>query len=54
MPRRIVPDGATGYTGRLVAEALVARALSPVLVPRVRERFEALEDDCREAGLARA
>ncbi len=53
MPRRIVPDGATGYTGRLVAEALVARALSPV-APRVRERFEALEDDSREAGLARA
>jgi short subunit dehydrogenase-like uncharacterized protein len=54
VPRRIVPDGATGYTGRLVAEALVARALSPVLAPRVRERFEALEDDCREARLARA
>jgi short subunit dehydrogenase-like uncharacterized protein len=49
VPRRIVPDGATGYTGRLVAEALVGRALSPVLAPRVRVRFEALEDDCREA-----
>lgn len=34
--------GATGYTGRLVAAALVARGASPVLAARDRKRAEAL------------
>jgi short subunit dehydrogenase-like uncharacterized protein len=41
--RRIVVFGATGYTGRLTAEALVRRGYSPVLAGR---------DNSRLAGLA--
>ena len=39
---RIVLFGATGYTGRLVAAALVARGADPLLAARHRKRTEAL------------
>ena len=39
MPR-IILFGATGYTGRLTADALVARGERPVLAGRSRERLE--------------
>ena len=39
---RIVLFGATGYTGRLVATALLARGADPVLAARDRRRAEAL------------
>src|SRR5215213_5163718 len=39
---RIVVFGATGYTGRLVAEALIARGERPVLAARSHERVAAL------------
>jgi short subunit dehydrogenase-like uncharacterized protein len=42
---RIVVFGATGYTGRLVAEALVARGARPLLAARNVERLRALGDD---------
>ena len=42
MAARIVVFGATGYTGELVARALVARGAAPVLAARSRERVEAL------------
>jgi short subunit dehydrogenase-like uncharacterized protein len=42
MPGRIVVFGATGYTGGLVAEALVARGATPVLAARSRPKLEAL------------
>jgi short subunit dehydrogenase-like uncharacterized protein len=40
MAGRIVLFGATGYTGRLTAERLVARGRRPVLAGRSRERLE--------------
>ena len=42
---RIVVFGATGYTGRLVVEALVARGAGPVLAARNVERLRALGDE---------
>ena len=39
---RIVLFGATGYTGRLVAAALVARGADPLLAARDRQRAESL------------
>jgi short subunit dehydrogenase-like uncharacterized protein len=42
MAGRIVVFGATGYTGRLVSEALVARGARPVLAARSRDKVEAL------------
>jgi short subunit dehydrogenase-like uncharacterized protein len=42
MPGRIVLFGATGYTGRLAAEAMVERGLKPVLAARSRDKLEAL------------
>src|SRR5437588_1053220 len=42
---RIVVFGATGYTGRLVVEALVARGARPVLAARNVERLRALGDE---------
>jgi short subunit dehydrogenase-like uncharacterized protein len=39
---RIVLFGATGYTGRLAAEAMAERGLRPVLAARGRERLEAM------------
>ena len=43
--RRIVLFGATGYTGQLVARALVARGAAPVLAGRSQARVEALAAD---------
>jgi short subunit dehydrogenase-like uncharacterized protein len=45
MAGRIVVFGATGYTGRLVAEALVARGQRPVLAARSQAKLDALADD---------
>lgn len=42
MPARIVVFGATGYTGRLVAEALVERGARPLLAARSAERLTSL------------
>jgi short subunit dehydrogenase-like uncharacterized protein len=42
---RIVVFGATGFTGRLTAEALVARGARPVLAARNVERLRALGDE---------
>jgi short subunit dehydrogenase-like uncharacterized protein len=42
MSGRIVLFGATGYTGRLVAEAMVERGLKPVLAARSAERLGTL------------
>jgi short subunit dehydrogenase-like uncharacterized protein len=39
---RTVLFGATGYTGRLAAEAMVERGLRPLLAGRRRERLEAM------------
>jgi short subunit dehydrogenase-like uncharacterized protein len=39
---RIVLFGATGYTGRLAAEAMVERGLKPVLAARSQEKLDAL------------
>jgi short subunit dehydrogenase-like uncharacterized protein len=42
MAGRVVLFGATGYTGRLVAEAMVERGMRPVLAARGREKLDAL------------
>jgi short subunit dehydrogenase-like uncharacterized protein len=42
MAARTVLFGATGYTGRLVAEAMVERGMQPVLAARSRDKLEAL------------
>ena len=42
---RIVLFGATGYTGRLAAEAMVERGLKPVLAARSQDKLEALADE---------
>ena len=42
MPGRIVLFGATGYTGRLTADALVARGARPVLAGRSASSLEAM------------
>ena len=42
MPGRIVLFGATGYTGRLTAEAMAERGLRPLLAARSAERLEEL------------
>jgi short subunit dehydrogenase-like uncharacterized protein len=42
---RIVLFGATGYTGRLTAEAMVDRGLRPVLAARSRERLAQLDSE---------
>jgi short subunit dehydrogenase-like uncharacterized protein len=42
---RIVLFGATGYTGRLTAEAMVDRGLRPVLAARDRERLKAMAEE---------
>src|SRR5687768_15962877 len=44
MAARIVVFGATGYTGRLVAERLVAQGARPVLAGRSEERLGALSE----------
>ena len=45
MAARIVLFGATGYTGRLTAEAMVERGVLPVLAARGRDRVEAMAAD---------
>ncbi|HZN89044.1 MAG TPA: saccharopine dehydrogenase NADP-binding domain-containing protein [Thermoleophilaceae bacterium] len=45
MAARIVLFGATGYTGRLTAEAMVERGLRPVLAARTREKCERLAEE---------
>src|SRR5256885_1877999 len=45
MAGRIVLFGATGYTGRLTAEALVARGARPVLAGRSAGPLAQLADD---------
>ena len=47
---RIVLFGATGYTGRLVAAALLARGADPVLAARDRKRTEALAGELAGDG----
>jgi short subunit dehydrogenase-like uncharacterized protein len=42
VPGRTVLFGATGYTGRLVAEAMVERGMRPVLAARSRDKLAAL------------
>ena len=44
MAGRIVLFGATGYTGRLTAEAMLERGLRPVLAARSPERLEELAE----------
>jgi short subunit dehydrogenase-like uncharacterized protein len=39
---RIVLFGATGYTGRLVADAMAERGMTPVLAARSRDKLEAM------------
>jgi short subunit dehydrogenase-like uncharacterized protein len=45
MAGRIVLFGATGYTGRLTAEAMVARGMTPVLAARSAAKLERLAED---------
>jgi short subunit dehydrogenase-like uncharacterized protein len=45
MPARIVLFGATGYTGRLVAEQMVERGLSPLLAARSKEKLETMAEE---------
>ena len=44
MAGRTVLFGATGYTGRLVAEAMAERGMKPVLAARSRDKLEALAE----------
>jgi short subunit dehydrogenase-like uncharacterized protein len=53
MAGRIVLFGATGYTGRLTAEAMVGRGLRPVLAARSRDKLGALASEL-EGGLETA
>lgn len=52
MPARVVLFGATGYTGRLTAEALVARGARPVLAGRNREQVEQLASELGDLDVA--
>ena len=45
MAGRIVLFGATGYTGRLTAEAMVERGLRPLLAARSQDKLDALAED---------
>jgi short subunit dehydrogenase-like uncharacterized protein len=45
MSGRVVLFGATGYTGRLTAEAMLARGMRPVAAARSRERLEQLASE---------
>ena len=48
MTARIVLFGATGYSGRLTAEAMVERGMRPVLAARSRDKLEALAGELGE------
>jgi len=50
MPGRIVLYGATGYTGALTAQAMVARGARPVLAGRDQSRLSALAARISPAG----
>jgi short subunit dehydrogenase-like uncharacterized protein len=52
VPGRIVLFGATGYTGRLTAEAMVERGLRPVLAARSRSKLEVLAEELGGRALA--
>src|SRR5918999_133499 len=54
MPARIVVFGATGYTGRLTAERLVALGERPLLAGRSEDRLAALAERLGGLGWARA
>jgi short subunit dehydrogenase-like uncharacterized protein len=45
MAARIVLFGATGYTGRLTAEAMAGRGLKPVLAARTQAKLDELADE---------
>src|SRR4029453_8147261 len=45
MAARVVLFGATGYTGRLTAEAMVERGLKPVLAARSQDKLNALSEE---------
>jgi short subunit dehydrogenase-like uncharacterized protein len=45
VPGRIVLFGATGYTGRLTAEALLARGVRPLLAGRSEDKLRAMADE---------
>jgi short subunit dehydrogenase-like uncharacterized protein len=49
---RIVLFGATGYTGKLTAQAMVERGLRPVLAARSRPKLEALAEELGGRALA--
>ncbi|MBV9160461.1 MAG: saccharopine dehydrogenase NADP-binding domain-containing protein [Pseudonocardiales bacterium] len=49
----IVLFGATGYTGRRVAEAMVRRGLRPILAGRNAERLAALTQRLKKPGLGK-
>ena len=51
VPGRIVLFGATGYTGRLTAEALVGRGARPVLAARSAQKLEALVGELGDPSL---
>ena len=58
MPGQIVLFGATGYTGRLVADALIARGERPLLAARSRDALEEMARalgglDCAVADVSR-
>jgi short subunit dehydrogenase-like uncharacterized protein len=42
---RTVLFGATGYTGRLVAEAMIERGMTPVLAARSQDKLDALAEE---------
>jgi short subunit dehydrogenase-like uncharacterized protein len=52
MAARIVLFGATGYTGRLTAEAMVERGLRPVLAARSQAKLDELAEELGGEGLA--
>jgi short subunit dehydrogenase-like uncharacterized protein len=52
--RRIVVFGATGYTGRFVAERLAAAGVAPVLAGRNLDRLHELADRIGGAGVVKA
>ena len=54
MPRTIVVFGATGYTGRLIAERLVAHGAQPLLAGRSEARLRELADAPRRARVRHA
>jgi short subunit dehydrogenase-like uncharacterized protein len=50
MPGQIVLYGATGYTGALTAQAMIARGARPVLAGRDQSRLTALAARLGPAG----